>query len=329
MTFGSLFTGIGGFDLGLERAGMRCLWQVENNAYCTRVLEKHWPRVRRYGDIREIDPSGIAAVDLVCGGFPCQPFSNAGERKGEADDRHLWSKMLRIIFGVRPAWVLGENVDGLRTLGLDRVLSDLEGAGYAVRPLVIPACAVDAPHRRDRVWIVAHSQGQPERSGFRPDEPEEQRRARSGDGRDGSLAYTAGGGRGGIEREQGPVAAERGRPPAHGGEHGFLADASFLGRGEGRTEPEFQERRPDAAEPCSPWEDAVPVQCRDGRWRRTGPGVRMLAHGIPGRVDQLGALGNAVVPQLVEIIGRTIVAMHFQTNPELGRCRPEPEGRGE
>jgi DNA (cytosine-5)-methyltransferase 1 len=162
-----LFSGIGGFSLGLERAGMRTVAFCERDEYCRAVLRKHWPDVPCFDDIHAIDADGLARlgrIDLVCGGFPCQPFSVAGKQKGKADDRHLWPEMRRVIALARPAWVVGENVTGLIALALDDVLADLEGLGYAARTFVIPACAVDAPHRRDRVWIIArdtNNEGQP------------------------------------------------------------------------------------------------------------------------------------------------------------------------
>ena len=122
---GSLFAGIGGFDLGLERAGFEIAWQVEIDGYCQRVLAKHWPNVQRYGDIKTIDWGTIEPVDLVCGGFPCQPFSLAGQRRGTADDRYLWPEVVRCLGTLRPTWFLGENVPGIIRMELDTVLSDL------------------------------------------------------------------------------------------------------------------------------------------------------------------------------------------------------------
>ena len=125
--------------------------------YCNKVLAKHWPDVRRYRDVKEVGKHNLAAVDLICGGAPCQPFSCAGKRRGKEDDRHLWPEYLRIITELNPAWVIGENVPGLINLELDTVLSDLGNAGYATATVIIPACAVDAPHRRDRVFVVARN----------------------------------------------------------------------------------------------------------------------------------------------------------------------------
>lgn len=158
MKFLDLCAGIGGFSLGLERAGMTCAGQVEIDPFCIKVLEKHWPHVPRWKDLKnEHEYSEYPAVDLVCGGYPCQPFSYAGKREGEEDDRHLWPYVFKVVQRLRPSWCLFENVVGHVTLGLDTVLSDLEGEAYSCQPLVIPACSVDAPHIRKRVWILAHT----------------------------------------------------------------------------------------------------------------------------------------------------------------------------
>jgi DNA (cytosine-5)-methyltransferase 1 len=151
-----LFSGIGGFSLGLERAGMETIAFCEIEPFCREVLKKHWPSVPIYKDIRELKGGKIEA-DVICGGYPCQPFSVAGNRRGEEDDRHLWPEMLRIIKEVRPSWVICENVYGHVSMGLDEVLSDLATEGYATKVFTIPACGLDAPHRRNRVWIVANS----------------------------------------------------------------------------------------------------------------------------------------------------------------------------
>jgi len=156
MTFGSLFTGIGGIDLGLERAGMVCKWQAEVDPYCVAVLEKHWPGVKRYGDVTTINWAEAEGVDLICGGFPCQPFSVAGKRRGAADKRNLWPEMLRAVQVVRPRWVVGENVPGIGDY-LGTVCTDLEAEGYEVLPLELPAAALGAPHLRYRLFILAHT----------------------------------------------------------------------------------------------------------------------------------------------------------------------------
>src|SRR5438270_5688184 len=159
LTVGSLFSGIGGLDLGLERAGMSVAWQVENDPFCAAVLEKHWPGVKRYGDIREIRWEEVESVDLVCGGFPCQPVSLAGRRLGTTDDRWLWPEFARCVRTVRPRYVLVENVPGLLVRGMGDVLGDLAACGYDAEWDCLPAAAVGAPHLRYRVFIVAYTAG--------------------------------------------------------------------------------------------------------------------------------------------------------------------------
>ncbi len=157
MTHGSLFSGIGGFDLAAERAGCTNVFQVENDLWCQAILKKNFPSVARYGDITQFNAKAYAnKIDLITGGFPCQPFSIAGKQKGKADNRYLWPEMLRVIKDIKPKFIIGENVFGIIKLALDQVLSDLENCGYITETFVIPACAKNAPHRRDRVWIIAY-----------------------------------------------------------------------------------------------------------------------------------------------------------------------------
>ena len=181
LTFGSLFAGIGGFDLGLERAGMACAWQVEREPYAVRVLEKHWPNVRRHDDVCTFPPAeGNWAVDLICGGFPCQDISFAGKGLGLAGKRSgLWVEMHRIIGELRPRYVIVENVAALLARGMETVLGDLSEIGYDTEWHVIPACAVGAPHRRERVWIVAYA-GRKHGDGRQGNEPASCVRHRTG-----------------------------------------------------------------------------------------------------------------------------------------------------
>lgn len=157
-----LFSGIGGFAIAAES-----VWEdvehifCDNDSFSQAVLKKHWPNAKIHGDIKQLSGEEIGTVDIVTGGFPCQPFSAAGKRRGTEDDRHLWPEMLRIIRETTPTWVIGENVGGLLTwdggVVFDQVCTDLEAEGYEVWPFLIPACSIGAPHKRDRVWIVAHS----------------------------------------------------------------------------------------------------------------------------------------------------------------------------
>jgi DNA (cytosine-5)-methyltransferase 1 len=165
LTHFSLFSGIGGIDLAATWAGFRTVGFCERDDYCQKVLQKHWPDVPIWSDIYDVTAesvraAGIHSINLVSGGFPCQPYSIAGKRKGADDDRFLWPEMLRVIRELKPDWVLGENVPGLIEMELDRVLFDLESADYETQAFIIPACAVGAFQTRDRIFIVANSKEQ-------------------------------------------------------------------------------------------------------------------------------------------------------------------------
>jgi len=231
MRVGSLFSGIGGLDLGLERAGMTVVWQSEINPYASRVLTKHWPSVPNLGDITTIDWSTVEPVDLICGGYPCQPFSTAGKRAGANDARHLWPYFATALRLLRPRFALLENVTGHLGLGFDTVLADLARLGFDAEWSTVSACSVGAPHMRERLFCLAY----PESFGWD-----------------------------GWKRNGRPRGGESARPstPTH-------------------------------------W-DAV-----------RQPGSIGLANGLRPRVvqDQLHCLGNAVVPQVAEYVGRRIMAV--------------------
>ena len=230
-----LFSGIGGFSIGLEKVGFETIAFCEIEPYCRAVLERHWPDTPIYDDVRSLTGEQLRAdglvPDVIVGGYPCQPFSVAGKQRGAEDDRHLWPEVHRLITEIRPTWCIFENVAGHIKLGLDEVLSDLEAEGYAARPFVIPACGVDAPHRRDRVWIVADT---------------------------------------GSKRLQGRTKEQ------------------VYGVGE------------------------LPEQSkRSGEDRPTlwaiEPNVGRVAYGVSARSHRIKALGNAVIPQIPEVIGRIIM----------------------
>ena len=162
MKHGSLFSGIGGFDLAAEWMGWENLFNCEWEEFPRKVLKHHFPNAKQYGDIKEFNATTYAGrIDILTGGFPCQPYSTAGKRKGKEDERHLWPEMLRVVRECSPRWIVGENVRGLVNwnggLVFEEVCADLETCGYSVQPFILGACAVNAPHRRDRVWFVAHA----------------------------------------------------------------------------------------------------------------------------------------------------------------------------
>ena len=241
-----LFSGIGGFSLGLEACGMTTTAFCERDEFCTKILNKHWPDVPVHSDVRQLDGTKYAgSIDVVCGGFPCQPFSVAGQQRGKDDDRHLWPEMLRVISESKPRWVIGENVSGFVRMALDDVSLDLENEGYTVRTFVLPACAVDAKHRRDRVFIVAYA--------------------------------TSSRGEARISRQ--------------------------------KSGKERHTRKPDhESDQRLGWETG-------GEWP-TEPAVGRVADGVPNRVDRIKSLGNAVVPQLIQIIGELVLAADKEMNHE-------------
>lgn len=286
----SLFTGIGGLDLAAEWAGFETVGQCEWADYPTKVLEKHWPGVPRWRDIRTLtkecfyERTGMRTVDIVSGGFPCQPFSFAGKRRGSEDDRYLWPEMLRVIEELRPRWVVGENVAGIVNMALDQVLSDLESIGYATRAFIIPACAVDAPHRRDRCAIVAYSHGKrwekfqsaaiasKERSTYEPDHA-------------GNV----------------PHPDNRGRDVRRDRELSAVKSPGSGGRDHGGGAPEYGGGQRGPAEPgLGGMADGLPC------WLDEPLDVPRIARGVKDRVERLKCLGNAVVPQQFYPIFRAI-----------------------
>lgn len=279
LTVGSLFSGIGGIDLGLQRTGMTIRWQCEIDDYCRRVLAKHWPDVPKYGDIKELTGHELETVDLIAGGFPCQPVSLAGKRLGQSDDRWLWPELIRIVRVVRPRFVLLENVPGLLVRGLSDVLGDLAASGYDAEWDCLPAAAVGAPHLRDRIFIVAYARC----LGV------QQRRA------GGNVARTAGTAKSQThERQWGGHATVDCRAVGAGSD--ALANSSGA-RWDG-TGAVFA-GTPDCSGALS--------QSSRSSWWATEPDVGRVAYGVPARMDRLRGLGNAVVPAVVEHIGRRIV----------------------
>ena len=259
-TVGSLFSGIGGLDLGLERAGFEVRWQCESDPFARRVLAKHWPDVPCYPDAWTLTDD-VGAVDVLAGGYPCQPFSFAGRRAGEDDPRNLWPAYLRALRLLRPGHALLENVPGHLSLGFGRVLADLAALGYDTEWTCLPAAAVGAPHLRWRLFAIAHA----ECGGLR-DEPVT----------DGGCSGAA-------------VLGDDGAP------WDVVADTFSLGL-VGRSHI-----------PTPAWTSGRNVVEGSHAWA-TEPDVGRVAYGVPNRVDRLRTLGNAVVPQVAELIGRRLLA---------------------
>ena len=270
-----LFSGLGGFSLGLERTGcFKTTAFCDNNKYSRLLLQKHWKGVKIYNDVREInkeqlESDGIQFPDVITGGFPCQPFSVAGKQKGTSDDRHLWPEMFRIVKEFTPRWIIGENVKGLTNIEkgmvFESVCTDLEGEGYEVRAFNIPAAGVGAPHRRERIWIVASLEDS--RRSLRSwskfgekDENEIRKRYADQHQRPGSTS------------ESNVADASTGRRASQEGE--------IQTRGNG-TEHQG--------------------------WWSTEPNVGRVANGVSGRVYRLRALGNSIVPQIATEIGHAII----------------------
>lgn len=304
MNFGSVFSGIGGLDYGLELAGMTCRWQCENNPFCLEVLNKHWPAVKKVEDVRDLRIGSVEAVDLVCGGFPCQPVSLAGKREVEADSRWLWPEFARVLDAIRPRFALLENVPGILTAGGAGVVSDLASLGYDAEWDCIPASAVGAWHRRDRWFLFAADA--------------------ASDGR--------------IERWTKPAKQQRGHDIAVDGESLPFAtdtDSKRQSRGEEQNfieetgQPTSRRRNPMRRVLCNADGSGLEIGKVFGEnakgelatLKRTNrePGgcfdrealtnVRGTTDGVPHRVDRLRGLGNAVVPQVAYFIGTRIMTM--------------------
>ena len=290
-----LCSGIGGFALGFQWAGLsepQLFCDIE--PWCRKILQQHWPNVPVASDVKELasDPERfVPDCDILTAGYPCQPFSFAGQRKGEEDDRHIWPYILKIVASKRPTWCVFENVYGHISLGLDTVLSDLEREGYATRTFVVPACGVNAPHKRNRVWIVAHTDNPRQSSG-----EGESRSSQEGD-------------------NTGWV-----RPN--------VSDTNSIGLQEhGHSEPTVTVSKSSTHVPnpkgigvqglWASWEQESHSHegqevslCDSQRGRQTiwdvEPNVGRVANGIPKRVDRIKGLGNAIVPQIAQRIAWTI-----------------------
>ena len=295
MRHGSLFSGIGGFDLAAEWMGWENVFHCERDEFCSRVLKYHFPRSISYGDIKQTDFSvHRGEIDIISGGFPCQPYSGAGKRLGKEDDRHLWPEMLRAIREVAPRFVVGENVRGLLNWNggvvLDEIYADLEAEGYEVGTFVLPAVGVNAPHRRERVWIVAHANGEERewRSGAGEQEWQEAEQRRDGVqrtatrlGEVGNAPHANGYGL------EGGLSSDLDKQPSNTGEY----DAQYLREGAGSQGIPFEEFPTQS--PICGGDDGLPRELDNitfPKWKR----------------ESIKAYGNAIVPQVALQIFKVI-----------------------
>jgi DNA (cytosine-5)-methyltransferase 1 len=268
-----LFSGIGGFALAAswvwgEEHEIVSFCEIED--YPQRVLKKHWPTVPCHGDIKTLKGDSFGTVDLITGGFPCQPFSVAGKQGGSSDDRHLWPEMFRVIQEARPTWIIGENVAGLvNMVEFEQCFLDLESEGYETQALIVPACGVGARHRRDRVWIVANHENWIDRENYTRAEKRQIQKPRESSCRK-NVADPSG------KRLPSPTREKLGSIR--------------------ESEKSFQGCKPSGR-------NATPEQ--RGTWSPE-PRVGRVANGVPSRVDRLKGLGNAIVPQCVVPIMQAI-----------------------
>jgi DNA (cytosine-5)-methyltransferase 1 len=272
LTFGSLFAGIGGIDLGFERCGMECRWQVEIDPYATKVLEKHWPSVNRWGDVKTFPPDDNEKwkVDVIAGGFPCQDISVAGKGEGLSGKRSgLFFEIIRVARQLKPRAIVLENVPALLVRGMGSVLGELAEIGFDAEWHCIPAAGVGAPHRRDRVFIIAYTKHD----------------GSHGNGKDEQK----------CERE------EMGRSQFAGGDGGDWNVADSDNKQRKGSEQKTLLRQPTL-------QRKFRRSCKDIRkqWS-VEPNVGRVAHGVPNRVDRLKGLGNAVVPQVAEVVGKMLL----------------------
>lgn len=286
MRHGSLFTGIGGFDLAAEWMAWINIFQVEKDKYCQKVLTKHFPTTKLYEEIKEFDAKQYrGAIDIITGGFPCQPFSTAGKRKGKTDERYLWPEMLGVIRTIRPRWVVAENVSGIVSwnngLVFEQVQTDMEVEGYEVQPFVIPACAVNAPHRRDRVWFIAHSY-----SGY-----------------GGSIDRIIQSQTNQIKRPSRFKDRERLRSePSNVSKDEFVTNARSQRQQKCNTTTITDEQGYPPRPFIKSWSD----------WPTESP-ICGGNDGLPYRLDRIKALGNAILPQIAYKIFRAIETVDYLT----------------
>jgi DNA (cytosine-5)-methyltransferase 1 len=330
-----LFSGIGGFALGLESTGgFETVGFCDNEPFAQKVLKKHWPDVPCYEDVRDVgvDTVGYRGVDIITGGFPCQPYSVAGKQDPK-DNRQLWPEMFRIIKEIRPTYVIGENVRNLISIRegvvFEQVCTDLESEGYEVQTFVLPASAVNAPHQRYRCWIVAYAKSSRYRGGS-----SEECRDKQGKFQQSKQRWSEVGSK--VERCSEPHGKQDVADTNNTGDRTSRSRTDENREKEVKGWEEQPQSKPsrhskDVANSCGtrrkvgipekgyrqegnaeePYNDSHRLSGWQGKDNWTvEPSVGRVAHGIPNRVDRLKGLGNAVVPQIPAVLGRAILEVH-------------------
>jgi len=339
-----LFSGIGGFSLGLERTGhFKTVAFCDNDKFCKLILDKHWKGTKIYDNVKEItkerlEADGIQFPDIITGGFPCQSFSVAGKQKGTSDSRYLWPEMFRIIKIFKPRYVIGENVRGIVNIEngmvFETVCSNLEDEGYEVQPFLIPAASVGAPHRRERIWFIA-SLVNTEHDGLSTSKIEGSSATSSDNNEKGQNETSEFKGTGGSRDSKDVANTNSGLrrggrtiEPSRENEEGFLYSkeeeqtrehlrSETIGRSSVRGEAtdvanadtrlgNGENEEIQARGKASNFSSAR-TGTNGQSWWLVEPNVGRVAHGVSGRVHRLKALGNSIVPQIVEEIGRAII----------------------
>ena len=297
-----LFSGIGGFSLGLEATGeFETVAFCDYEPFCQKVLRKHWEEVPIYGDIKELTyeklrADGIDQIDIITGGYPCQPFSVAGNKKGEQDPRHLWPEYFRLVKECRPTWVIGENVGGHIKLGLDTVLKDLESEGYSTRTFSISAASIGANHKRERVWIVANSnKGRCSSFLDKGSSNQKNKRGENNSEQSSSIKDVA---------DSNDRLSNGKNEEVRTGRNTFNNGSSDLGNSDNKRQQE--QWNPESIPETIKRETERPSTERSSWWE-VEPNVGRVVNGIPKRVDRLKSLGNSLIPQIPYYIGQSII----------------------
>lgn len=326
MKLGSLFSGGGLGDFGFMAAGFDIRWQCEIDEYCQKILALRYPDSKKYRDIKTLKGADLERVDIITGGFPCQPFSVAGQQMGKTDDRHLWPEMFRIIQECKPTWIVGENVPGFVDMALDDVCANLESGGYETTTLIFPAHALGAWHRRERVWIVGYAEH------FRRHATQERRGIDEGDDNSSSRQKQASKPSGSGEQYEVVGNTNKQRSQGRNGEK--LREHTDK-RIAGETDPSNISNSTGIEEMCewqestnedmpNPTSEGVERQTRGSvqgiinrsscfrRYWKTEPAVGRVANGITSRVHRLKMLGNGQVPACTYVIGKMIMDIENQ-----------------